>query len=353
MQDYGLPPDLVDCTIAASYDPPQIGISRINSLLKEKGLGREEVGGVHYKSQVLRQEGIDCIYSVVFEARPDFGLPLITWIPDFQHVHLPELFSIKERDKRNRMYAREIRAATLVMVNSSAVADDLRTIAPSDADKVRVLPFVTDIPESAYALDPCQTVSKYHLPTKFAYVPNQFWRHKNHERLWDALRLLSERGETPYVVCTGSVIDERDPDYLSSLLQKLSLWNLRENVILLGRVPREDVFALMRQAVYVINPSLFEGFGMSIAECKSLGKRVLASDLPAHRETGAPGAVYFDPQRADDLADKFEMMWKTVPPGPDLALEAKARAALPERQRDFAKQFIQLARDTIALAARP
>lgn len=349
--EYGLPPGLVHRTISVSYEPPRSTTARFNAWLRHKALNHDQVGGVHYKTRVLRNEGIDCIFSVVFEARPDFGLPLITWVPDFQHVHLPELFSRKERDKRNQMYAREIRAATLVMVKTNAVADDLRTIAPAFAGKVRILPIVASIPKSVYALDLPQTLSKYHLPVKFVYVPNQFWRHKNHERLWNALRLLSERGETPYVVCTGSVMDERDPDYLASLLQKLSLWNLREHIILLGRVPREDVFALMRQAVCVINPSLFEGFGMSVAECKSLGKRVLASDLPSHREIDAPAAVYFDPRNARELADKLAMIWQTVAPGPDFALEANARAALPERQRAFAKQFVQLARDAVALAA--
>jgi len=55
-----------------------------------------------------------------------------------------------------------------------------------------------------------------------------------------------------------------------------------------------------------LNPSRFEGFGMSVAESKSLGKRVLASDLGLLREQAAPGAVYFDPADAGENRQQRE-----------------------------------------------
>ena len=48
------------------------------------------------------------------------------------------------------------------------------------------------------------------------------------------------------------------------------------------------MYALIRQSLCVLNPSLFEGLGLSVAESKSIGKRVLAADLPPLREQAAP-----------------------------------------------------------------
>jgi hypothetical protein len=86
---------------------------------------------------------------------------------------------------------------------------------------------------------------------------------------------------------------------------------------------------------------------MSAAECRLLGKRALLSDLPALREQNAPGAIYFDAANPADLADKLEAIWASAEPGPDLALEAAARAEYAERQRGFGRAFLQLAQEAV------
>ncbi len=122
----------------------------------------------------------------------------------------------------------------------------------------------------------------------------------------------------------------------------MSIANLRDQVIWLGVVPRPDVFRLMRQSVCVMNPSKFEGLGLSVGESKSLGKRVLVSDIGPLREQAAPGAVYFDPSDAGDLEAKLEAVWTSTPSGPDRELEAAARAELPRRQAAFGRELLHL-----------
>ena len=61
------------------------------------------------------------------------------------------------------------------------------------------------------------------------------------------------------VVCTGNTNEYRDPHYFGRLLSGISQAGLRESMILPGFVPREDLYALMRQSVAVLQPSLFEG----------------------------------------------------------------------------------------------
>jgi hypothetical protein len=85
----------------------------------------------------------------------------------------------------------------------------------------------------------------------------------------------------------------------------------------------------MRQAVCVLNASVFEGFGLSLAESTYLGKRALVSDLPAHHGQNPPDAVYFDPHDVETLADKMAEIWNTTQPGPDLPREAAAQIELP------------------------
>ena len=347
--DYAAMLPYVDETIRAQYPSPRVStpaaspLSRRQRILRR--LGRPASPPPDLQAAVLRAQGVDCSFSVVLEGRRDTSVPLLIWFYDFQHRLLPHLFSLDERAQRDRILSREAELATRAIVQSASVAEDYRAFAPLYADKVRQVSWVAHIPEDVYTLDPRAVLARYHLPEKFFYLPNQLWKHKNHETVFKALELLRVRGVFPFLVCSGSLIDSREPAYGGQLVQSLSVLNLREQVALLNIVPREHVFQLMRQALCVINPSLFEGFGLSVAECKSLGKRLLLADLPALREQDPPASQYFDPHDPGALADCLEMLWQTAAPGPDIGLEAAARAALPQRQAGFAENFLAVARD--------
>ena len=142
-----------------------------------------------------------------------------------------------------------------------------------------------------------------------------------------------------FVVGSGYPGDNRHPSYFADLLQKISSWGIRDQVALLGMIPRDHIFALMRQAICVLNPSLFEGFGLTVDEARSLGKRVLLSDIPAHREQNPPKATYFNPYDFEELAEKLRMIWRDAEPGSDIELELEARQSLGERIHACAESF--------------
>ncbi len=290
--------------------------------------------------RVLKQQGLDVLLTGVLERQTT--LPTFALLADFQHLHLPELFRASEIAWRNAEYLKTAERATRVLLFSKAVRADFEKFAPNVASKARVLAPVSYVPDEIYARDPKEILQTYALPEKFVYLPNQFWQHKNHLRAFDALRHVRARGENIFVVCTGATEDHRNPAYFSEILQMLARWGLREQVVLLGSVPRDDVFALMRQAAFVWNPSRFEGFGLSLAEARAIGKRALVSDLPAHREQDAPCVTYFDPNDAQDLTEKLAGLWRASTAGPDAALETAARRAQPARVRAYAETLMQL-----------
>lgn len=142
-------------------------------------------------------------------------------------------------------------------------------------------------------------------------------------------------------------VDYRHPAHFADLMEKVSQWDIREQVALLGPLPREDVLRLMRQSICVLNPSLFEGYGMTVDEARSVGKQVLVSDILAHREQDPPRAVFFDPRDCEDLAGKLEKIWRETPPGPDFALELEARGGRGERLWRCADDFMSVVREVV------
>jgi glycosyltransferase involved in cell wall biosynthesis len=294
----------------------------------------------------LRRAGIDVVFSL--PPTHDFGsVPTVGWLPDFQHIHLPALFSPADRAARERMLRTAVGVTDRLVLMSEAVRQDLLAFAPESAHKARVLKPVARIPAHIYDRNPAGVAHRYHLPDKFVYVPNQFWMHKNHETLFRAVKILVDRGVDVRVVCSGNSSDQRNPGYFANLAEKLALWDLHNHVIYLGLIDHDDALALMRQTVCVLNPSLFEGWGYSVEEARSVGKRTLLSDIPTHREQSPPKVAFFDRNNCAELADKLEAIWRQSDPGPDPELEARARCTSDERMRAYGAGFLAIATEAM------
>jgi len=293
----------------------------------------------------LRRQRID----VVFAARdlgPRFPLPVLCWVPDFQPLRLPEMYAAGEVRRLRRGLSAIAAHATRVIVSSRDAQRDFARFAPA-AGKARVLPFVAQVPAGVYDADPGWVCERYGLPPAFVYLPNQFWRHKNHSVVIEALEQLQATHPEIVVVCTGQPRDPRHPGYYEELQRRVAAAGLQRQFVMLGLIPHADVYALMRQSVAVLQPSLFEGWSTSVEEAKSLGKRVILSDLPVHREQDPPQATFLAPHDAGALAQCLAETFAAGRPGPDPELEAAARARLPERTRAFGKAFVAIVAEVV------
>jgi glycosyltransferase involved in cell wall biosynthesis len=262
----------------------------------------------------------------------------IGWIPDFQHLHLPEFFGPSDLDRRNATYRRVAEKATVVMLSSHAAHEDFARFAPDHAHKARVLPFPSLLAFETLSAEPLSTRNKFNLPEKFALVANQFWAHKNHALVVEALARLKRTVDIP-VVMTGLPSDHRDPANrnFSALLQAIASAGLNSQITLLGLVPYADLVNLMRSAALIIQPSRFEGWSTVVQDAVALGRPLVCSDINVHREQ-VPGALGFFPtNRADVLAELLLAHWKNLAPGPNLTLEEESLAL----ERDFSKRHGQ------------
>ena len=278
-------------------------------------------------------------------------LRTIGWIPDFQHVHLPGYFSEADREARDSRFQLLAERATLVMLTSEAARKDFAAFTPVHAHKARVISFPSSIAPKMLIGDPRAVVKKFHLPEKFALVSNQFWRHKNHEVVVEAIASLRRKGLRIPVVMTGLPADYRDPvnQVLSRTLQAIACAGLGDQVILLGFAPEQEAIALMRAAALVIQPSRFEGWSTIVQNTKALGRPILCSDIPAHREQAPRALGFFSCDRPDMLADLLAECWPRLQPGPDLELERGSVAAEQEAVKQYGQNILKLCLETFQL----
>ena len=219
--------------------------------------------GLPEKSSIFHTAS-DCQISVLL---PVADIPVksssvrtIGWIPDFQHLYLPQYFSVGECAQRNVIYRRLAERASLVMLSSQNAVEHFATFLPAQAHKARLASFPS---LQAFECLPDQMNSahtRFHLPGKFALVANQFWQHKNHLLVVEALGHLRRKGLRIPVVMTGLPADYRDPSNraISQVLQAVSAEGVGDQVTILGLVADSDLLSLMRVAAVLIQPSRFE-----------------------------------------------------------------------------------------------
>ncbi len=269
-----------------------------------------------------------------------FSRATLPWIPDLQHRRLPGNFSARELALRVYGDVSQLAEGTATIFSSEAAAADGRRYYGPLARHVQILHFVSQPRVSRAQLPPASALRARHaVPARYLFLPNQFWRHKNHAIVVDALTISAARGVRPVVVLSGKGEDYRHPSHYAELMARVAAAGLTAQFLHLGMVSYEDLMALMRDALAVINPSLFEGWSTTVEEARSLGKATILSSIDVHLEQAPPGATYFAPADADALARAMERAWGGDFLDEDRARERDADAALEGRTVAFAARY--------------
>jgi glycosyltransferase involved in cell wall biosynthesis len=254
-------------------------------------------------------------------------LPSIYQPHDLQHLHLPDLFSDWQRERREVVYRTHCeRAETVVSMTSWGKQDLIEHYALS-AEKVRVVPggsVLADYPAPAQA-DLEALRSRLSVPEGFLLYPAQTWPHKNHRRLLDALaRIRDEHGTAIPLVCPG-----RHTEDFQDIEQRVQRLGLAETTRFPGFVSGLELRGLYEMATALVFPSRFEGWGLPICEAFSAGLPVACSSATGLPDVVGEAGLIFDPDDTEQMAEVVWRLWSE----PDL------RATLAESGRERGSQF--------------
>ncbi len=290
----------------------------------------------------------DLVFPVMVPPVVALSGRVIGWITDFQHKVYPDFFSPEELTYRDKLFAFLGAICDRMVCSSHSVAADLQRFLPDMEDRHFVLRFTVQPPPAALAVDCQATLQRLGLSRPYAYLPYQFWAHKNHRRVFEAWQILASRGHRFPLICSGATVDPRRPEHVPSLVAFLTEHQLDDCVRVLGLVDRQDQWQLYRGAKLVLQPSLFEGWSTSVEEARSLGKPIVLSDIPVHREQMGDTGHYFPAEDPILLADLIETLWERLPDANNLAQEHAALRDQEQRVQAFGRQLLGLFQQTLA-----
>jgi glycosyltransferase involved in cell wall biosynthesis len=141
------------------------------------------------------------------------------------------------------------------------------------------------------------------LPPEFLLFVGATEPRKNLLNLMDALALVHRRFKKIPLVLVGRRGGDHD-----RLMARITARGLGPWVRVLGYRPDRDVRNIYQAASGFVFPSFCEGFGLPVIEAMACGVPVAASGAAAMPEVAADAALYFDPERPEDMAEKIGMI---------------------------------------------
>ncbi len=247
----------------------------------------------------------------------------VTIIHDLTPILFPRLHRWHSQMLQKIFLSGILKKADRIITNSDYTFNDVCKYYPVTCDKmVRIYPGVSaELEHSASG----NKLDSFGIHKPFFLNVGTIEPRKNLVELLKSFQLFcEENGEKMQLVITGGE-GWKYEDFRSAL----NTFPFREQVILTGYVPDEDLSVLYRNCVAMVYPSLYEGFGLPVVEAMSCGAAVITSRVSSLPEAGGSAALYYLPGDASELASLMK----------EVAHNEELRQSLKARSVDHSKTF--------------
>lgn len=244
----------------------------------------------------------DLFFSPVPEAPLGVKFPTVITVHDLIPLHFPKFLSVL------RLYcqyyiAQVVRSATHVICDSEATARDLHDFLGVSVRNLSVIQLAYN---AAY-------FRFLNLPTQnyFLYVG----RHDHYKNLSRLISAFATIKNTDLILkIAGSPDGKNTPD----LRQQAIELGVSDRVEFLSYVPYDELPQLINQAIALVFPSLWEGFGLPVLEAMACGTPVITSNISSIPEVAGDAAILIDPYQTSEIAAAMEavvtdsQLWRSL-----------------------------------------
>ena len=247
----------------------------------------------------------DIFYSPYCNVPEGIKIPVFTTIHDIVFLDIPELSSKTGILIRRFFYQRAINKSKCIFTVSRFSAERIK-----EKLKLGHKPLVVtynSVPEH-FAADNKDTIQK---ENSIIFVGN-IKKHKGLSILLEAFEECRKKGLDCKLIIIGNADNFRSGD--SETAKRLSMTK-QDDILFSGRISDKDLQQYYQKARLLVQPSLYEGFGMPPLEALSLGTNVIMSDIAVFKEIyeGFP-VSFFKAGDSKDLAEKIMQVFNNPAP---------------------------------------
>jgi glycosyltransferase involved in cell wall biosynthesis len=252
---------------------------------------------------LVRQRRIDVLHSpanVLPEMLPRRCAGVVT-LHDLAFLRFPQVLTRSKRVYHNTFTMRSLRRARMIIANSNSTKQDAIELARIPAGRIQTVYLCIDERFSNVVHDEDRESFRqaHGLTGGYMLYLGTLEPRKNITRLIEAYaRLRTVYGREEKLVLAGG-----KGWFYDSIFAKVQKLGLESEVIFTGFVSDAEQVLWYHAASVFVYPSLYEGFGIPVAEALACGVPVVTSNISSLPEAGATLALTIDPNDTEAMAE--------------------------------------------------
>lgn len=256
---------------------------------------------------LLKKIKADVFFSPDGQCSLTSSVPQCIAIHDLGFLHYPETYKKSHVGYLKHYLPKFVKKAASVLTVSTFSKQDIITQYLTPELKVSVV--YNGIKETFRPIELEEQNSvkdKYTEGTEYFLYVGAIHPRKNLVSLLKAFSIFKRRLHSSMkLVLAGRLAWKND-----EFLELLKTYKYKDDVVMTGYLEETELVKLMASAYAFVYPSLFEGFGVPVAEAMKCRVPVLTSKDSAMEEITEGAALYFDPKNVEDMADKLMRIYK-------------------------------------------
>lgn len=231
-------------------------------------------------------------------------IPSVISIMDLSYIHYPEMFKQSDLYQLKNWTDYSVRKAAKIITISNSSKNDIINYYKVDSDKVVVVYPGIKMESSKFKIQSSKFLTEsYGVEKKYILFVGTLQPRKNISKLIEAFSNLKNKDLDLVIVGKKGWLYEE-------ILEAPDKFGVEKSVKFLDYVSDEDLPSLYKNAICLVFPSLYEGFGLPVLEAMKHGCPVLASNVSSLPEAGGEAAIYFNPENVSDITEKIETVLK-------------------------------------------
>ncbi len=265
----------------------------------------------HWVVKDLKENNID-IYHGLSHLIPigikSTKIPSVVTIHDLIFERYPHQYSLIDRINYRAQFKNACKHSNKIIAISEQTKNDLIEFYQVPSDKIEVCYQSCNrlFREVATNTRREEVKSLYDLPEKYFLCVGSIIERKNLLIICKALLLLRGELSIPLVVIgNGKKYKKEIKNFITANKLDKEVIFMSDNEVANTSASfnnSDDLPAIYQQAVALIYPSIFEGFGIPILEAFCSGLPVISSNASCLPEAGGDAALYFHPSDEKELA---------------------------------------------------
>lgn len=257
--------------------------------------------------RLLKQVKADVFLSPDGQCSLTTKVPQAVVVHDLGFLHRPEGYQKSHLLYYKRYTPKFISKAKAVLTVSQFSKRDIINQYKTDEKKIQVVyNGVKDIFGPVGFAEQEDVKEKYTGGFAYFLCAGAIHPRKNLINLLKAFSIFKRRLQSSMKLVLAGRLAWKNEEFLTLL----KTYKYKDDVMLTGYLPEEELAKLTASAYSVVYPSLFEGFGLPVMEAMACGVPVLTSKASSMEEISEGAALYFDPQNVEEMGDALMRIYK-------------------------------------------